>query len=88
MSTGPRLDWDPDIIAALDSDNEEPMEDDLDDDFIAMANQSGDEDDDAGPSEMSDRQKRWIEEQYLGIPSQYVLLRPCYKYTDVERFGS
>lgn len=67
--TGPRLDWDPDVLALLDSDNDEPMEDELDDDFIALANDSGDEDFPTLGStgkDVSDRQRKWIEEQMMG----------------------
>ncbi|XP_067928923.1 protein LTV1 homolog [Watersipora subatra] len=64
--SGPRLDWDPDIVAALDSDNDEPMDSDLEDDFIALANESDEEGGPFGGSELPDRQAKWIEEQYLG----------------------
>lgn len=76
---GPRLDWDPEIVAALDSDNDEPMDDDMDDDFIALANESGDDDelaeDGSFRAELADRQKKWIEEQMLGHHEGYVICK-------------
>lgn len=40
--TGPRLDWDPDIVAALDDDFDfDDPENVLDDDFILHANEEG-----------------------------------------------
>ena len=39
LFTGPRPDWDPDIVAALDDDfNYNDPENQLEDDFISMAN--------------------------------------------------
>lgn len=66
--TGPKLDWDPDIVAALDSDNDEPMDADLEDDFIELANQEGDDDEEDfhlgdGKAELDDRRRQWLAEQ-------------------------
>lgn len=63
---GPRVDWDPEIVAALDSDNDEPMDEDFDDDFVALANESGDEDWEDEPTKLGDRQKQWIQDQMIG----------------------
>jgi len=69
---GPKIDWDPDIVAALDSDYEESIDGELDDDFVTMANQSGD---DMSQDDMSvgDRQSKWLEEQMLPSAERYVL---------------
>ena len=74
---GPRVDWDPDIVAALDSDNDEPIDEDFEDDFIAIANQSGDEEEWEEPSsdKLGDRQRQWIQDQMVdgAIAFEYVL---------------
>ena len=51
-STGPKLDWDPDIVAALDDDFDfEDPDNVLDEDFILHANTDGK---DIGPRKTSD----------------------------------
>ena len=78
-------------MAALDSDNDEAMDEDLDDDFIALANASGDDESD-GERELPDRQRKWIEEQYMGDHSQYVLINAilisvCQCFSNIRHTG-
>lgn len=49
---GPRPDWDPDVVAALDSDFEDTEE--LEDDFVMQAMVSGDEDEDGEDDDWQD----------------------------------
>jgi len=72
---GPRVDWDPDIVAMLDSDNEDVVvvtgddemdidetDDILTDDFITLAKQdTGAEETDHNAS----RQRQWLSEQMV-----------------------
>ena len=55
LSAGPQLDWDPDIVAALDDDfDHEDPENCLEDDFVAIAN--AEPDNSEGPLEdLTDR---------------------------------
>ncbi|XP_014768373.1 protein LTV1 homolog [Octopus bimaculoides] len=53
--SGPKVDWDPDIVAALDEDyNFEDPECVLDDDFMMMANKKDSEDEDSSDEDDSD----------------------------------